>query len=100
VSYKLSIRRRAADDLVAVRGWYDEQATGLGNKFLGRVKQVFERIEKGPLRFPLAAGDVRKATVVGFPYNVFFRMRGNSIRVIAVFHQSRDPDMVARRLEK
>ena len=33
MTYRLSIRRRAADDLVGARNWYDEQSDGLGTKF-------------------------------------------------------------------
>ena len=100
MTYRLSIRRRAADDLVGARNWYDEQSDGLGAKFFIRVEQTLDRIAESPQRFPLVTADVRKASVLGFPYKVFFRIRGNTIRVIAVFHHSRDPEMVAFRLNQ
>jgi len=36
-------------------------------------------------------GDIRRAVVRGFPYCVYYREEPALIRVISVFHTSRDP---------
>ena len=38
-------------------------------------------------------GDVRKAIVARFPYCVFYREEPSCVRVLAVFHTSRDPSI-------
>ena len=45
-----------------------------------------------PDRFPVADGDVREAPVDGFPYCIYYRVRAGRLIVLAVYHQSRDPD--------
>jgi plasmid stabilization system protein ParE len=38
-------------------------------------------------------GDVRKAVVNGFPYCLYYREEPSQVRVLAVFHTSRDPSI-------
>lgn len=47
--------------------------------------------------FPKVHGDVRKARVKTYPYAVFFRETADEIVVIAIFHSSRDPDLLRKR---
>jgi plasmid stabilization system protein ParE len=47
-------------------------------------------------RFPTSKSvvrppDVRRAIVQGFPYIIVYRVTAQSIRVVSVFHTSRDP---------
>jgi plasmid stabilization system protein ParE len=44
-----------------------------------------------PERFPVMLGDVRCMRVRRFPYSLFFRVRGDQVVVLAVFHARRDP---------
>ena len=45
-----------------------------------------------PDRFPFSAGTIRVAPVNRFPYCVYYRIRGGMVVILAVYHQSRDPD--------
>jgi hypothetical protein len=36
-------------------------------------------------------GDVRKGVVARFPYCAFYREEASCVRVLSVFHSSRDP---------
>jgi plasmid stabilization system protein ParE len=35
--------------------------------------------------------DIRRALLKRFPFGIFFRLRSNRIRIVAVMHLSRDP---------
>ena len=41
--------------------------------------------------FPAADGAIRRAMLSRFPYGVFYVVRGQTVRVLAVMHTSRDP---------
>ncbi len=77
--------------LNAARDWYDEQRAGLGFDFLVAVGQEFEVIEAFPTRFAVQFDNVRIAIVDGFPYLILFCVGPRNIRVIGLFHTSRDP---------
>jgi hypothetical protein len=74
--HRVVVRRLAGGDIADAHCWYDEQRAGLGREFLDEIEATLKRIADGPLRFPVAIGDVRRALVVRrFPYSVYFRNR-------------------------
>ncbi len=85
------VSARARGQLNAARDWYDEQRDGLGFSFLVAVEQKLEVIEAFPTRFGVQFDNVRIAIVDGFPYLILFRVGPKNIRVISIFHTSRDP---------
>jgi toxin ParE1/3/4 len=80
--------------------WYDEQQEGLGDRFEAAVHATFRRIRKNPQKFRLVGRTVREARVNIFKkYGVFFHVEPEFIGVVAVFHGSRDPAELRRRLK-
>ncbi|MBI3391934.1 MAG: type II toxin-antitoxin system RelE/ParE family toxin [Nitrospirae bacterium] len=77
--------------------WYDGQRQGLGEEFLREIDEVILRAAEKPERFPFILSDVRKAVARRFSYSVFFRVRGASLVILAVFHGRRDPTVWRRR---
>jgi toxin ParE1/3/4 len=52
-----------------------------------------------PELYPFILRDARRALLRGFPYSVFFRVKGEEVRVIGVIHQHRCPQHWVRRLQ-
>jgi len=82
----------------AVRGeiddaydWYEQRRAGLGGDFLDEVQRILAEITASPARFGVIEGDVRAAPLNRFPYAVYYRELPDRIRVLAVYHTSRDP---------
>ncbi len=73
--------------------WYEDQQAGLGAYFLAELDLVFQRIEENPLQFPRLEGDVRRALLHRFPYGVYFITESQEVKVLAVLHLHRQPDM-------
>lgn len=88
----------AVRDLAEAHDWYERQQTGLGRKFLDAVEASLRRIANRPNGFPTIHQDVRRALVARFPYSVYFRLRMNEVRVLAVVHQHRNPEVWKRRV--
>jgi toxin ParE1/3/4 len=64
---------------------------GLGKAFLAEVDRVLQVIVSNPDAFPEVLAGIRKAVVKRFPYCLYFRIRGETIVVLAVFHSARNP---------
>jgi toxin ParE1/3/4 len=71
--------------------WYEGQRPGLGEIFAEHVQRVLDRIAAMPRMHAPVLGDVRKAVVARFPYCVYYREEPACVRVLSVFHTSRDP---------
>jgi len=93
----LRIRPEAQSDLAEAYRWYSEQAADLGDELLAEVGNVLERIEKFPESYAKVHRDIRRALIRRFPYGVFYRAEPDSIIVLAVLHQARNPERWKRR---
>jgi plasmid stabilization system protein ParE len=71
--------------------WYEQRKTGLGTDFLDEVERVLAAMTSNPARYGFAKTDIREALLIRFPYAIYYRVLSNRIRVLAVFHTSRDP---------
>lgn len=96
---KIWLRPAAERDIAEAIEWYDQQQSGLGDEFLARVEAVFARIAERPNGFPSTHAIFKRALIGRFPYTVYFRIEGGSIVVFAVYHQRRNPVVLAQRLD-
>ena len=71
--------------------WYENQRAGLGEVFHSEVQRVLHEIGDHPEKFAVALEDIREAPVAEFPFVVFYRVRSQRVRVLSIFHTSRDP---------
>ena len=70
--------------------WHERQA-GLGRDFLRELQRSYAVIRANPARFGYAERDVREGVMNRFSYAIYYRVLRNRIRVLAVWHTSRDP---------
>ncbi|MDX2158595.1 MAG: type II toxin-antitoxin system RelE/ParE family toxin [Hyphomicrobiaceae bacterium] len=100
MTFRISIRAGAARDIEVAREWYEGEREGLGSAFLDEVEAALERIGERPGGYAIAHGDARRALVRRFPYTIYFRIRGDQVRILAVIHQARDPRVWQRRVRE
>jgi plasmid stabilization system protein ParE len=98
--YRLTFRQDARTEFRAAARWYERQRPGLGSRFTAAVEAVLSQIVVTPDRYTVCYREVRRALVARFPYAVFFRVDGNKVRVISVFHTRRDPAVWQARAEE
>lgn len=92
-------RKEIATDLREAVNWYDDQRQGLGDRFFRAAEVTMSRIEENSEQFPIIYRDLRRALLPQpFPYQVFFRIRGEWVEILAVTHSSRSPHIWKRRL--
>ena len=71
--------------------WYERRQPGLGTDFLDELERVYAAIQGNPARYGFAQGNIREGLLTRFPYAVYYRVLANRIRVLSVFHSSRNP---------
>ncbi len=80
--------------------WYEEQADGVGVRFVLAADKVMATISSHPFRFPKAGRNGRRARIHGWPYSIYFvvDVAHSEIKVVAVWHGARSPAELRRRL--
>lgn len=73
--------------------FYEGKRAGLGETFADAVQVVLDRIAAMTLSHRAVFGEIRRAVVHGFPYCVYCRVEAALVRVLSVFHTSRDPNV-------
>jgi toxin ParE1/3/4 len=97
VKVRLSTAARA--ELRQAVAYYERQRNGLGIEFLAAVLRTMEQIGEWPLAGRIIDWDVRERIVRRFSYWLIYGQVDSSIWIIAVAHQSRDPDYWRSRWE-
>jgi len=98
VSYKLTYRKEAEQDLNEAAQWYEKQSEGLGFDFLDEVEKKGKTIESNPFLFEKVYKSLHRTVVERFPFNIFYITEDNSIIVVAVIHGSRHPKKWQKRI--
>jgi plasmid stabilization system protein ParE len=74
----------------AVR-YYDLQMPGLGVAFLDEVEAALKRIIAFPEAWQTLSENTRRCRLHRFPYGLIYRVRHESVLIIAVGHLHREP---------
>ncbi len=79
--------------------WYEAERPGLGEAFKLEVKRALRRALANPEFFPRVRGRAQKIRLRRFKkYAIYFAIKDDAFSVIAVFHGSRNPAELRRRL--
>ena len=92
----LSLANQEVDD--AVR-WYEEQAEGLSRDFLDELDRIVRLVRIYPLMATEIEPEIRRFLFSRFPYSLIYGVDQETIVVIAVAHQHREPRYWADRID-
>ncbi len=98
MTLRVVFRRAAQNEFEEAAAWYGERSLGLGDEFIREIEQAIVNAAAGPQRCPVVFGDVRRTVARRFPFAVYFRVRAESLVVLAVFHGRRNPVIWQRRV--
>jgi toxin ParE1/3/4 len=82
---------RALAEYRSAYWWYEDIRLGLGEQFSSQVQDAIKIISEFPLAARKVKHEARCKRIHKFPYNLIFIPESDSIRIIAVFHDKRDP---------
>ena len=92
----LSVADQEVDDAVA---WFKELADDLGRDFLDELDRVIRLIRTYPLLDIQIEPEIRRFLFSRFPYSIVYGIDQETIVVIAVAHQHREPRYWADRID-
>jgi toxin ParE1/3/4 len=72
---------------------YERERPGLGVEFLSAIRTMLQHIAANPQFYAVVHRNVREAIVPRFPFCIYYVHRSTCIRVLSIFHTSRDPQV-------
>jgi toxin ParE1/3/4 len=95
----ITFRLAAVKDSTDAFKWYEEQRLGLGGEYMLEIEAALARIKKNPEVPRLFYRQARKLKLKRFPFLVVYIVTPEEISIMAVFHCSRNPLILRRRLK-
>ena len=90
-----SLARR---ELFDAAEYYEDRATGLGDRFLDEVARVLGRLKETPIIWPVYHHTARRIRIRRFPYSIVYEVSDDLIVIHAVAHLKRPPEAPGTRL--
>lgn len=90
----------AEDEMMEAAVFYQEQADGLGERFLDDVEQATRLLSEQPLIGQRIDNHLHRLLLQHFPFSLIYSLEQNEILIIAVAHQRRRPDYWQERLRR
>jgi plasmid stabilization system protein ParE len=84
----LNLARQEVDDAIL---WYEERAEGLSREFLDELDRVVRLMRAYPLIATQIEPEIRRFLLTRFPYSPIYGIDQDTIVVIAIAHQHREP---------
>jgi plasmid stabilization system protein ParE len=79
---------------------YLEAGPGIAEDFLSDYDETVKRIVALPNAWPRVGKGLRRCLLSTFPYQIIYRIEGDSIRIYAVAHVKRRPGYWNKRLAR
>lgn len=87
----------ALREVEEAQGWYEERSLFAASAFLRELTAAVRRLRDAPNRYPSAEAGTRRILLEQFPFTIYYRLRSDTVTVVAVAHQKRRPGYWAAR---
>ncbi len=104
MSYAIRFRPIATKDFEEACEWYASKSEQTEEDFKTNLRERLYEIAENPeaytVRLEKRGQLIRAANIKKFPYLIFFTVHNNlqCVRIISIWHQSRNPDVLSKRL--
>lgn len=85
----LTYHRYYSKDAAYYFRWYQARLPGLGKEFLDELGLTLAEIEANSKQYALVTATIRQAQVSRFPFSIFYRVKPDRVRILAVWHNKR-----------
>jgi len=89
--YQLLISDESRLDILDAFSWYESRRLGLGKDFELCLEAGLNQIQRDPLLFQKRYKNLHIYFIDRFPYGIHYLIEQNSIKVLGIFHTSRNP---------
>lgn len=94
---RVRFRSIADSEVAEALAWYSARSPTVASRLLAAIDAAVEAMAASPERFPLVSSTLRRVTVPGFPYRLYYRLFSDTISVVGCVHVRRDPNVWRRR---
>jgi len=84
----LTVADREVDDAVA---WYEQEDKDASRGFLNELDHAVRLVKTYPLLAKLIEPEIRRLLFISYPYALIYGIDEDTIVIIAVAHQQREP---------
>jgi len=91
--FSIEVSDDAEADLDKSHEFYFQETPKVADAFFRRINLSFEKIKQNPYSSPNVHKNVKKFVVKKFPFVIYYQIVDSVIRVIAIFHTSRNPEI-------
>jgi plasmid stabilization system protein ParE len=99
MAYDVIITDGLQQDVDAAIGWYEEQQPGLGIKFYFHLLKKLEKLKANPEYYFSIHNEYRRIIIDPFPYSIY-KIVNSTVLALAVFHHSRNPAELLKRIKE
>lgn len=78
-------------DLEQAVEWYEAEKEKLGEEFLFEFRDAVRVVSGNPLGFRNRYKRIRAFGLKRFPYNIYYIFENNTLYILAIIHQKRNP---------
>lgn len=87
---KRHILARAAKDIAEIEAYIHEESLEAAADVASRIRKAFDLITERPeIGRPTPIPNLREWSIPGLPYVIPYRVRGDKVEILRVFHTSR-----------
>lgn len=97
--YKIELSDEAEKDFDKSYQYYANENEKVADNFFQQVDKSLNKISESPDTFQKAYKNVRKYVMKKFPFIIYYQTTQLVVRVIAIFHTSRNPEIWKERVE-
>jgi hypothetical protein len=98
--YKIVISAGAFNDTNEAYVYYEDQQSGLGDRFLNELLFFYEKLKQHPTYYSFVSEEktIRALSLKVFPYKIIYEIEDHEVYVFAIPHFSQNPDHFLKRL--
>ena len=86
--YEIILEQRVAGDFETAFLFYEAISPALSNNFTNLFELAVDKIKKKPYNYFNLTKKLRRITLGKFPYLIIYKISGEKVTVIGLFHQS------------
>lgn len=91
MNHTVVLHTEAEEEILEALEWYADRSLLAARAFVQEVTSMLVLADRSPDAWPRSFGNSRQIVFPHFPFNLVFRMRGETLEIVAVAHQRRRP---------
>ena len=96
---KVTFHPDVSEDIEGSYTWYENELNGLGLQFISELEKGFDAISYAPSTWSTFEYGFRRYILSRFPFSVVYKEESDVIFVVAVMHNSRNPEYWKERMK-